>query len=51
MESFYEAFINCNHTALGRRLKPFCLKHCLYLEAIGSPVNAIKWTVGNNSTD
>ena len=38
MESFYEAFINCNHTALGRRLKPFCLKHCLYLEAIGSPV-------------
>lgn len=38
MEDFYEAFINCEHTALGRRLKPFCLKHCLYLEAIDSPV-------------
>ena len=38
MEDFYEAFINCEHTALGRRLKPFCLKHCLYLEAIGSPI-------------
>ena len=38
MESFYEAFLNCKHTALGRRLKPFSLKHCLYLEAIGSPV-------------
>lgn len=38
MESFYEAFLICEHTALGRRLKPFSLKHCLYLEAIGSPV-------------
>ena len=38
MENFYEAFINCEHTALGRHLKPFSLKHCLYLEAIGSPV-------------
>ena len=38
MESFYEAFINCEHKVLGRRLKPFCLRHCLYLEAIGSPI-------------
>lgn len=38
MENFYEAFINCEHTALGRHLKSFSLKHCLYLEAIGSPV-------------
>ena len=38
MENFYEAFINCQHRVLGRCLKPFCLTHCLYLEAIGSPV-------------
>lgn len=38
METFYEAFINCKHKVLGKRLKPFCLKHCLYLEAIGSPI-------------
>lgn len=38
MEDFYEAFINCSHTALGKRLKPFCLKHCLYLEAVNSPI-------------
>lgn len=37
MEDFYEAFINCSHKALGKCLKPFCLRHCLYLEAIGSP--------------
>lgn len=37
MESFYEAFINCTHKVLGRNLKPFCLRHCLYLEAIDSP--------------
>lgn len=36
-ESFYEAFINCRHRVLGRNLKPFSLRHCLYLEAIGSP--------------
>lgn len=41
MESFYEAFINCEHKVLGRRLKPFCLRHCLYLEAIGSPIMRI----------
>ena len=34
MESFYEAFINCEHKVLGRRLKPFCLRHCLYLEEV-----------------
>lgn len=33
-----ERKINGILDALGRRLKPFCLKHCLYLEAIGSPV-------------
>ena len=37
MKDFYEAFINCQHKVLGKRLKPFCLKHCLYLEAIESP--------------
>ena len=41
MESFYEAFINCEHKVLGRRLKPLCLRHCLYLEAIGSPIMRI----------
>ena len=41
MESFYEAFINCKHKVLGKSLKPFCLKHCLYLEAIGSPVASL----------
>lgn len=41
MESFYEAFINCEHKVLGRRLKPFCLRHCLYLEVIGSPIMRI----------
>ena len=41
MESFYEAFINCEHKVLGRRLRPFCLRHCLYLEAIGSPIMRI----------
>ncbi len=41
MESFYEAFINCEHKVLGKRLKPFCLRHCLYLEAINSPVMKI----------
>ena len=41
MESFYEAFINCKHKVLGRILKPFCLRHCLYLEAIGSPIMRI----------
>ncbi len=41
MESFYEAFINCEHTVLGKRLKPFSLRHCLYLEAINSPIMKI----------
>ncbi len=36
-EQFAEAFINTEHRVLGRKLKPFCLRHCLYLEAIGSP--------------
>ena len=38
MEDFYEAFINCSHTALGKQLKAFCLQHCLYLEALNSPI-------------
>lgn len=38
MESFFEAFINCGHRVFGQKLKPFCLRHCLYLEAIGSPI-------------
>nr|DAF31955.1 MAG TPA: hypothetical protein [Caudoviricetes sp.] len=37
MESFYEAFINCEHRVLGKKLLPLSLRHCLYLEAIGSP--------------
>lgn len=41
MESFFEAFINCGHRVFGQELKPFCLRHCLYLEAIGSPIMRI----------
>ena len=41
MESFFEAFINCGHRVFGQKLKPFCLRHCLYLEAIGSPIMRI----------
>ena len=37
MKDFYEAFINLSHKVLGKRLKPFSLTHCLYLEAIDSP--------------
>jgi hypothetical protein len=37
MEAFYEAFINCEHIVLGKKLLPFCLRHCLFLEAIDSP--------------
>lgn len=37
MKDFYEAFINIPHKVLGKRLKPFSLTHCLYLEAIDSP--------------
>ena len=38
MQSFYEAFINTEHKVFGKVLKPFSLKHCLYLESIDSPV-------------
>ncbi len=41
MDSFYEAFINTTHKVLGRKLKPFCLRQCLFLEAIDSPVMKI----------
>lgn len=37
MQDFFEAFINERHKVLGKNLKPFCLNHCLYLEAIESP--------------
>lgn len=41
MKDFYEAFINCPHKVLGKKLKPFSLTHCLYLEAIESPFMAV----------
>ncbi len=37
-ETFLEAFVHGEHFLLGRRLRPFCLRHWLLLEAMESPL-------------
>ncbi len=37
-EAFLEAFLHGEHVLLGRRLRPFCLRHWLLLDAMESPL-------------
>lgn len=37
-EAFLEAWINYPHTLLGRKLRPLCLRHLLWLHALKSPL-------------
>lgn len=37
-DAFFEAWINTEHRLLGRKLRPLCLRHLLFLHAIQSPL-------------